>query len=63
MDPASFSAFKFQLYEKPKAAKKNKAEKINKAGPCIFLGTNGAVPTVNETVAVLGVPNKGPILA
>ena len=29
----------------------------------MFLGINGAIPTVNETVAVLGVPNKGPIVA
>ena len=43
--------------------KRIKQKKTNKAVPCIFLGRNGAIPTVNETVAVLGVPNKGPIVA
>ena len=53
----------FSLYDNKNAAKKNNAEKPNNATCWYCCGTNGAKPTVNETVAVLGVPNNGPIVA
>ncbi len=51
------------LYDRKKAAPKNKAEKTSKPPCCQAFGNIGKTPVVKETVAVRGVPNIGPIVA